>query len=158
MSTYLTAEVCLNGHATTDRLERSPELSARFCAKCGKATITVCQNCNAGIRGEYYVEGGFVVRRYKPPGYCHECGSPFPWTGAKIAAAKDLADELDELTENDRNTLKKSIDDLSSDSPRTEVAVHRFKRIMNQVGESTVPVIRSLVVDIASETAKKLLG
>ena len=64
---------------------------------------------------------------------------------------------MDGLTDDERDTLKNSIDDLSSDSPRTELAAHRFKRILGKVSRSAAPVLRSIVIDVASEATKKLL-
>ena len=157
MCTYLTAEVCLNGHPTTDRLERSPERASQYCPKCGKATIDVCQNCKAGIRGEYYVPGVVAVTRYKPPRFCYRCGSPFPWTVEKISAAKELADELDELTENDRETLKGTIDDLSADSPRTEIAARRYRRVMAKAGKGVAASMKHVMIEVATEVAKRAM-
>lgn len=156
MDGYRTAQVCLNGHTITSSLESSREMSARFCSLCGQATISECPNCNARIRGYYHVDGVFGFDSYTPPRYCHECGSAFQWTKGKIAAAKDLADELN-LPEAERLDLKAAIDDLSSDTPRTELAVHRFKRIIGKVGQGAADSIRAIVVDIASEAVKKAL-
>jgi hypothetical protein len=41
--------------------------------------------------------------------------------------------------------------------PSTQVAVIRFKRILPKTGKEIAEAVRSIVVDIASEAAKKLL-
>lgn len=109
------------------------------------------------IPGDYHIEGGVgAIARYSRPSFCYQCGNPFPWTQARIAAAKDLADELD-LPETERETLKSTIDDLSSDTPRTEVGVLRFKTIIGMVKDGAADAMRSVIVDVASEAVKKML-
>ena len=154
---YHTAQICMNGHEITDSLDRSPERSAPYCPRCGKKTIMACPACITPIRGDFHVEGVLAVVEYTPPSFCHHCGNPFPWTSARIAAAKELADELDGVSKAERETLKKSIDELSSDTPRTELAAYRFKRIMGKVGKGAADAMRSLVVDVVSEAVRKML-
>lgn len=152
------AQVCLNGHVTNDTVHWSPERNQKFCAKCGQPTITTCQQCNAEIRGR---ESGptisVSVEHLRPPSFCPNCGKSYPWTERRIQAAKDLADELDELDVAERDKLKGSLDDLAKDSPQTEVAVTRFKKIMGKLGTQSASALKSIVVDVLSETAKKML-
>jgi hypothetical protein len=124
------------------------------------ATVTACPHCKAQIRGYYYVDGGVVFNRGTPVySFCHECGSPYPWTEAKVKAARDMADELDELSQEDRDRLKGTLDDLIRNTPQTEVAAIRFKKILAKLGKEGTGAMRDIVVDIASEVAKKpLLG
>jgi hypothetical protein len=132
-------------------------MAAQHCSECGESTISACPNCNTGIRGRYHVENVIGVFDYLTPGYCHQCGSPFPWTSAKIAAAKALAEEFDELTEDERETLKGTIDDLSRDTPRTKLSVHRYRKIVEKIGKAAAGSMKSIVVEIATEAAKKSL-
>ena len=69
-----------------------------------------------------------------------------------------MADELDELDQADRDKLKASLDDLAKDSPQTEVAASRFKKIMGKVGTQAARMMQSIVTDVLSETAKKMLS
>ncbi|MFC1933668.1 DUF2321 domain-containing protein [Chloroflexota bacterium] len=89
------------------------------------------------------------------PSFCPDCGKPYPWTEAKIKAAQELADELDELTSEERELLKKSIDDIIRDTPQTTVAVNRFKRLVAKAGKPAADAFRDILVDIVSETIKK---
>jgi len=94
------------------------------------------------------------------PSCCPDCGKPYPWTEAKLKAARELADELDNLSPEERDLLKKSLDDIMLDTPQTIVAATRFKKIAAKAaktGKATVKELRKLVVDIASETAKKII-
>jgi len=175
---YDTAQICTNGHVINWMSVSKPEYNRRFCDKCGAQAITNCQYCNAIIRG-YYHKGRFTMEKYDRrirealdaipdpmldynttltrPIFCPDCGKPYPWTEAKLKAAQELADELDNLSPEERDLLKKSLDDIMLDTPQTIVAATRFKKIAAKAGKATVKELRKLVVDIASETAKKII-
>jgi hypothetical protein len=131
---YMSAEVCVHGHLTTGQLEYEPERAARFCPRCGAETIRACPQCNAPIRGAYEQVGSvFNVR--VPPNHCHNCGKAFPWTTAKLAAAKEFAAELHGLDETEKTQLQGAIEDLTG-GPRTELAASRFKKLMGTAGQA----------------------
>ena len=93
------------------------------------------------------------------PSFCPDCGKPYPWTEAKLKAAKELADELDNLSLEECELLKKSLDDIivMEDTPQTPVAATRFKKLVAKAGQVAAQGFRDILVDIASETAKKLI-
>jgi hypothetical protein len=156
-SRYLGAEVCLSGHSTTSGIEYSPELTAKFCATCGAETIRVCPACNASIRGDYHVPGFLSTAEYIPPNHCYNCGTAFPWKTAKVQAAKEHVAEIEELDEGEKNQLQGAIDDLAAGGARTELAASRFKRLMKKAGQTVGSGLYKIVVDVASEAAKKAL-
>jgi hypothetical protein len=156
-SGYLNAEVCVNGHPTTDSVEGSPELTAKFCAQCGAVTVRNCVRCNSPIRGHYHIPGVFSTSEYHPPSYCHACGTAFPWTQGKLQAAKELAAEAEGLDDQERNQLQESIDDLAVGGPRVELAASRFRRLTKKAGKTVGDGLYKIVVDVLSETAKKTL-
>ena len=158
MGQYRTAEVCLNGHHTTDSIERAPERRSKYCPKCGATTITQCPSCSASIRGDYDVPGVIVISGYQPPNYCYNCGTHLPWMQDKISAAQELVDEIEELSKDEQSILKRSILELAQDSPRTEVASVRYKKLIKKSGGFISQSLNSLVASIATEAAKKLLG
>ncbi len=101
---YTTAAICQRGHALTADAERHPV--AKFCADCGPPVITTCPGCGTGIRGHFVPPGVTGVGgHYTPPNFCFSCGRPFPWTTEKLAAARDLADELEGISADDRAKL-----------------------------------------------------
>lgn len=151
------AQICLNGHVINDSIKSSPELNKKFCPDCGEATIIQCHKCNANIPGEIHYPTVLGFSRYKLPIFCSECGKPYPWTENRIKAAKELASELDELTSEEKKILDKSIDEISKDNMQATVGATRFKKLMLKVGSSAGEVIRDVITDIASETAKKIL-
>jgi hypothetical protein len=159
MGTYRTAQICLNGHVITKSADLHPELCQRFCSICGAETISACKDCKSSIRGNYDVPRVISIgETYSLPRFCHSCGQGYPWTAARLRAASDLADELEGLSVDDRELLKKSLEDLVRDSPATELAAVRVKRTLLKAGKTGADAIRSIVVDILSEAAKKALG
>ncbi|MFC2007818.1 DUF2321 domain-containing protein [Chloroflexota bacterium] len=154
---YDTAQICINGHVITDSLATSPEVGQKFCNKCGAPTITHCQVCNASIRGFYHLESVIYSSNYKLPYFCYDCGKPYPWTEAKLKAAQEFSDMLEELSSEERDLLKKSLDYIVLDTPQTTVAANRIKMLATKLGKVAAEQLRELVVDIASETAKKII-
>ena len=100
----------------------------------------------------------FVVAGHAPPpNYCHNCGHSYPWTERRLQTARELADEFDELDEAEKQKLKASLDDLVKDTPKTELAGTRFKKIASKLGRDSYEAMKSVITDILSETAKKTL-
>ena len=158
MGVYRTAEVCVNGHHTTDSLETSPERRSNYCPTCGAETISRCPECSATIRGDYDVPGVVIFAPYEPPSFCYNCGSAMPWTEAKVRAAQDLIDEVDSLSSEEREILKDSILELTRESPRLELASVRYKRLVRKSGKVVGNALNSIVISIATEAAKGHLG
>lgn len=157
--TYDRALICLQGHVVNSEMMRSPEHSRSFCDQCGEATISSCQKCSRPIRGEYHVPGVTAVGfGFPAPDYCADCGAAFPWREAKLKAAHDLIGELDELSPEQRNRLQESLDQLSRDTPQTEVAATRVKKILLSLGKYSAEAVRKIVIEVASEAAKKSIG
>jgi hypothetical protein len=75
----------------------------------------------------------------------------------RVQAAKELADELEELDEADREELKASLDDLAKDSPAAKVAAARFKKVFAKLREQSAATLGSVVVNALSETARRAL-
>jgi len=94
---------------------------------------------------------------YDAPSYCHKCGQPFPWTASRLRAARDLADELENLTDEERESLKNSLTELTRETPETRLAETRFKRIMRKVGADGYDAMRAILTEIVSETVRKTL-
>jgi hypothetical protein len=68
-----------------------------------------------------------------------------------------LVEELDGLDAEERQLLKQSLDDLVTDSPKTEVAGLRFKQLMKKVGKESYDAVKTVVTDLVSESIKKTL-
>jgi hypothetical protein len=154
---YDTAQICLNGHEVNSCSASQPEFNADFCKDWGARTIRSCLSCSAAIRGYFHVPGVLSAGGLDVPAHCHACGKPYPWTDAKIQAAKELSDELSELNEEEREQLKKSIDDIVADTPRTPLAATRFKRLAGKAGIGALEAFKSILTSVLTEGAKKIL-
>lgn len=154
MEGYDVAQICQNGHVVNSSFVDYPQHNQNFCEQCGSATIIKCPDCNTPIRGYYR---GSMSLNYIVPSFCINCGQPYPWTKSKLQAAHELAQEIENISDEDRIVLQKSIDDLVKDSPSTPVAVTKFKKIMVKVGQTTAGMFREILVDVLSEAAKKAL-
>ena len=151
------AQICGNGHVANSMAHDYPASNQDHCDKCGAPTIMVCPSCQTAIRGSYHVPGIIGFGNYNAPAFCYKCGKPFPWTAARLRAAEDLADELDGLTNDDQESLKKSLHDLVRETPSTPVAEMRFKKIMRKAGKDGYESMRSLLTDIVSEVVRKTI-
>lgn len=156
-SCYDTAQICLNGHIINKSTIDSPQHNQKYCAKCGSLTITNCQSCNTAIRGYYHMEGVYGFDDYSLPSFCHNCGKSYPWTEAKIKAAQELAFELDNLTQEEKENLNKSLHDIIRDTPETTVAATRVKKLFAKAGKGVAEGFKNILVDIISEAAKKMI-
>jgi hypothetical protein len=159
MGQYDTAQVCLNGHVITDTYYRVPQFRQDFCSMCGQATVHQCKACGTEIRGDYYVPGviDLTMSKKVAPSFCHGCGKPHPWTAAKILAAQAMADEVEGLNDAERVMLKASIEQIASDTPMTEVAVTRIKKLIPKVAKEGVGALRRLIIDVAGKTGAELM-
>lgn len=155
---YDIAQICINGHVINSRAQSNPERNQKFCDICGEQTITECPQCKNPIRGNYHVPGVLAIGfEYIPPKFCHNCGKPYTWTEMKLRTAQELADEVENLTPAERDILKLSLDELVRDTPDVQIASLRFKKLMTKAGKDVANAFRDILVDVASETAKKML-
>ena len=152
-----TSQVCLNGHMINSASVESPQFNQKHCSDCGAATITSCEKCSKGIRGMYHSPRIMSLSEEKPPAFCHECGQAYQWTEEAMNSIREIADLDENLTQADKKKLNDSIADLTRDTPRTPVAAVRFTSVLKKAGQVSSEAIRKLLVDIASETAKKLI-
>lgn len=153
---------CINGHyiglatatamsqarmrAAMARYEFDDRTIEAFCTTCGAENINACKYCKAPIE----------LKRSKPA-FCSGCGKPHPWTETAIKAAKEYADEIEDLSVEDKATLKGTFDDMATNTPRTQLAVARYKRIMQKVASAAREPLYKLMVDVMSETAAKMI-
>jgi hypothetical protein len=64
-------------------------------------------------------------------------GKPTHWTSTARDAARELIAET-AATEEDQAKLSESLDDLMSETPRTALAVSRFKKFFAGAGKEAV--------------------
>lgn len=157
---YRTAMVCEKGHLVTDDLEGEPAKKAAFCRECGAKIYTACPKCGEAIRGYYKVPSvtDLTGTQAPVPLFCHACGNPYPWTQSRKRAWRELVEESDVLTKEEKEHLAGSIDDLIADTPGTNVAVMRVKKWLAKAGSVVGQPVKQIVLDIGTEAVKKSMG
>ena len=158
MGSYDAAQICRNGHVVNEHFHRFAQFNQGFCTKCGAATMVMCDVCKTEIRGYYHTPGVVgISEKMKAPVFCYSCGRPFPWTESRLKAAKEIAREMRELTPEEQASLEKSLDDLVRDTPTTELSGIRSKKVMQKVGKESYEVMKTVISEVLSETAKKVI-
>lgn len=150
---YDKAQICLNGHV----ISSSSTNVEKYCSICGSETIDKCPNCDIPIRGNENIPGVIVVYKYNVPSYCYNCGNPFPWTKSKLEALQELIDFDDQLSSDEKLFMHDNVKSLTVDVPRTKVVATKFSIFLKKAGVATSSAIRDILVDIVSESAKKII-
>jgi hypothetical protein len=68
-----------------------------------------------------------------------------------------MVDEIAELSHDDREELKGTLDDLVRDGARMEFASARFKRILGKVSADSFAAMRHCAVEILDLRARKYI-
>jgi hypothetical protein len=158
-----TAQFCINGHLINAFASSQPDLKQKFCEKCGGKTIFGCPHCSTPFTGAVHnaAIGGRPVAPFiantTPPSYCRACGNAMPWTTAALQAAGDLADLQDNLTPDEKELVKKDLDEITRDTPRTTVSAERLKTLGAKAGRSFLDGLRTILISVATEAAKKVI-
>jgi hypothetical protein len=153
---YDVAQICPNGHVATSSYNQRPESRRECCESCGEPTIKDCPKCRQPVRGTRYRPGYPPESRYHRPAFCRSCGSSFSWTERKQRAAIDLfIDECQD--EADRREFEESVGEIAKDTPQALLAARRLTRLLGKAAKETAKAIRNILVDVASEAAKKAL-
>lgn len=155
------AVICQNGHIINLEFSRLPGKNTKFCPECGAGSVFTCQYCKEAIPGrqfDVYQDYTSIINiNYQVPKFCHNCARPYPWTEQALQAAKILTDEIEELTPDEKKILTESITVLASDTSMTPVAASRFKKLVGKIGKGTSDALYKIVVDVATEAAKKII-
>jgi len=159
---YDAALVCRNGHMINDRSTTDSVHNKRHCPKCGEPTIAECPNCGRPILGAFREPGSWREQWrvcYDAPAHCHECGGAYPWTQRRKEALLQAIELGKGLTEEDRQTLRESIPDILTETPKTRLAVEAFKRLAKKASEGSGKAIFDMAVQVAAAViAKQLTG
>ena len=111
---YNNATICLNGHV----ISNCNSNHQNYCSKCGAETYSFCSKCHTPIRGTFDIPRVIILgqRDYQLPHYCHECGSPYPWTQKILDNCIELLSLDDDLDDNSKELIKNAhYHKLSSD-------------------------------------------
>ena len=158
MDHYDIAQICLNGHCITSCAQSNSQRCKDFCPSCGQPTITACPQCGASIPGRYHMDGVCDFSEYEIPKYCSNCGSAYPWTEAAIQATAELLALEDNWTVEQTQFLVDSLPDLITNTPKTKLAIVKFKKLLSTASHITVEGIRQFAIDFGCELVKQQLG
>ena len=150
---YYNATICLNGHVIDRRIANAQ----KYCSACGKETFSLCTNCQEPIRGVQKMDGVIGSPHYNKPFYCHNCSAPYPWTQKILDSAVELVSLDDELDETSKELIKNALPELLIDTPTTPVAAAKYRKGMSNAGQVVKDCMHQLLVDVVSETVKKIL-
>jgi hypothetical protein len=118
-----------------------------YCEECGAETFCSCAYCHNPLLAS------------KPkPSYCGKCGNAWPWTTKALDSAKQYTDELEGLSTEDKIALKATFNDLTTDTPRTGLAVSRFKKFIVKIGPAAGDILTKIIGNVVTEAAKKAMG
>ena len=126
------AHICKNGHV---RVSAEYLHGKAFCEECGAEMLERCPNCHTLIKEWDFGPIVYLgVPTYDRPAYCKHCGNPYPWTVSALETAKELIAEEESLEEIQRDKMLESLPDIISETPKTQIAVVRFKKVLAKVG------------------------
>lgn len=151
---YYCAHVCQNGHGV---IECEPIVKKEYCEKCGAEMLDKCPSCRNIIREWHISPNVLFTPQYHPINYCRNCGKPYPWTEAALKASAALIDEDEELNDKLRVDAIETLPDLLIETPRTNLAVIRLKKVLSSAGKFTADGLRQFVIDFCCEFVKKQL-
>lgn len=172
---FFTALICKNGDILTGRFEENPHYEQiKFCQKCGKDIIHECPNCKGKILGQeyrieqieyddwyernsYFYEETRYIGDYSLPAYCPSCAKPYPWTEARLNAARELIQEMTELDSTEQERFLNNLPDIIVDTPRTTVAATIIKKYLQKIEPIMKDGFKQLFFDISIEAAKRLI-
>ena len=68
---------------------------------------------------------------------------------------REMIDELGDLSKEEQDRLKGTLDDLVREGPNTEPAKRRFRNIMRKVPKDSYEMVKRIVAELVSETVRK---
>ena len=160
---FQNACICKAGHICNDCTQLMPELNYKFCNICGEETVTHCSACNTAIQGalvrydELFQQWSVERNLNFEPAYCPECGTPFPWTQERLHAAQGIIDMLDELSDEQKEELKKIIPDLTVERPRTQLSTLLLAKAFEKISSFGKEFLIKWLNDNAVATVLELL-
>lgn len=158
MDEYYNAFICKGGHCIVANYDSNRNHIDEFCTICGAEIINTCPHCSAPIRGNIIRPSIVYAGDFHPSAYCYKCGNPYPWTASALQAAAEIIQDDDEMPGDQKDKLISSLPDIINETPKTPLAVSRFKKAFNTACRVTSDFLKQFMVEFGSEMALKLLG
>lgn len=141
---YYYRYICSNGHSLNE-MGKTQVPEHPYCYMCGAQVISICQNCNAQIKG--YNMGDYPIGELPIPNYCYNCAEPFPWTKLLIDKAIELVSLDKKLKESDKEVIKNELPNLLVDSIETPISQAKIKILMDKM----TPNISNMFVQLLGQ-------
>ena len=159
---YKIALVCLDGHVITRDIDTNATFRAMtHCPKCGLGLITACISCGEPIHGYEVNNNGITFYGSKSTpadAFCYHCGNPYPWTESKFENAELIINELDCISDTDKEKLRLSLKDLYSETPKTSYAILLVKKAMTSCKGILKDSFMVMLTEICCAAVKSQLG
>jgi hypothetical protein len=123
----------------------------KFCADCGSKTMSKCHGCGAYIQHKN-------SRVHYVPNYCTECGEPFPWVSNALQELGRVTDEAKELTEEEKDALKRAYPELTKNTSKTRGAIETMKVYCTKFSPSAMAIVRTVLVNVMTDEGKQGLS
>ena len=159
---YGVFQICRDGHVLID-MAGSHELNEKFCSKCGMAIISQCEHCHKDIKGRPRFEDlidppyGYFPGKVSRPEFCIHCGKPYPWTEQAKETIKEIIRFSDALNDAEKEDFQRIVPDLIVDTPRTQMALMKFKTYAGKAGKEIGKIIKDILTDVAADVIKKAI-
>lgn len=157
---YKIAIACLNGHIISrDMNTNSSYRTMTHCPHCGLQLTNICLHCESPIHGNEVNDRGQTIHSSKPlDAFCYNCGKPYPWTESALENAELIINELDCLSDQEKEKLNKFFKDLIQETPKTPYAILIAKKTLSVCTGFLKESLTNLIISSACEAVKKELG
>lgn len=75
----------------------------------------------------------------------------------KLRAARKLTNQLADLSEEEKETLKNTLDDIVRGTPKTNLAAGIFGKIIQRIGPDAAQSLKSILISITTQEAKDII-
>jgi hypothetical protein len=123
----------------------------KFCADCGAKTMSRCHGCGAYIQFK-------DSRVHYVPNYCTECGEPFPWVSSALQELGRVTDEAQELTDQEKNALKRAYPELTKNTAKTRGAIETLKVYCTKFSPAAMAIVRTVLINVMTDEGKQGLS
>jgi hypothetical protein len=146
---HCAAQICTAGHVR--HCDGHTFKEGEYCKECGSSCIDACPHCGEPIHGTVIYQ---AASDYQRPSFCHACGRPYPWMEERLRTARELLDQDDKLTEDDRQSLWPDLQYVMS-NPRADLVPAKRKLIDIKLGKAT-DWVREALLDLTAKTIAEM--
>jgi hypothetical protein len=143
------AAICERGHIEADNV--GIWANPKYCSRCGSRVLNRCEHCQDTIPPTSH---GTL------PGYCAECGEPYPWTvsaWADMVKTVELRAQLEKWDEDQIESTQEFMTEVASSKIGVERIEETVKDYGVRFGEASKGVLFEIVKSFVGDEIKTLL-